>query len=217
MVEHTAAPAALAQEVPVRHPLNPPLWCGPAPAPRRAPVALLLAGGKLVTAASAPSTSRRPSQASTSRPSRSNRGQFPRNSGRIHDHPATRCSPRPPRSPALVVAPPPHGLNAVGATWSRRISSTVYLVVPQRLVVQRAGSHSPGQRERLYQIFTDRFYNGDKSNDVETKWSITISEDYSRRVTNWDKYPANMECKGILRRGSAGESWISLIICRTWA
>lgn len=43
----------------------------------------------------------------------------------------------------------------------------------------------------MYQIFTDRFYNGDKSNDVETKEYYYIG-DYSQRVTNWDKYPANM-------------------------
>lgn len=43
----------------------------------------------------------------------------------------------------------------------------------------------------MYQIFTDRFYNGDKSNDVETNEYYYIG-DYSWRVTNWDKYPANM-------------------------
>lgn len=43
----------------------------------------------------------------------------------------------------------------------------------------------------MYQIFPDRFYNGDKSNDVETNEYYYIG-DYSRRVTNWDKYPANM-------------------------
>ena len=43
----------------------------------------------------------------------------------------------------------------------------------------------------MYQIFTDRFYNGDKSNDVETNEYYYIGE-YSQRVTNWDKYPANM-------------------------
>ena len=43
----------------------------------------------------------------------------------------------------------------------------------------------------MYQIFTDRFYNGDKSNDVETNEYYYIG-DYSRRVKNWDKYPANM-------------------------
>ena len=43
----------------------------------------------------------------------------------------------------------------------------------------------------MYQIFTDRFYNGDKSNDVETNEYYYIG-DYSQRVTNWDKYSANM-------------------------
>ena len=43
----------------------------------------------------------------------------------------------------------------------------------------------------MYQIFTDRFYNGDKSNDLETNEYYYIG-DYSQRVTNWDKYPANM-------------------------
>lgn len=43
----------------------------------------------------------------------------------------------------------------------------------------------------MYQIFTDRFYNGDKSNDVETNEYYYIGE-YSQRVTNWNKYPANM-------------------------
>lgn len=43
----------------------------------------------------------------------------------------------------------------------------------------------------MYQIFTERFYNGDKSNDVETNEYYYIG-DYSQRVTNWDKYPANM-------------------------
>ena len=43
----------------------------------------------------------------------------------------------------------------------------------------------------MYQIFTDRFYNGDKSNDVETNEYYYIG-DYSQRVTNWDNYPANM-------------------------
>lgn len=46
----------------------------------------------------------------------------------------------------------------------------------------------------MYQIFTDRFYNGDKSNDVETNEYYYIG-DYSQRVTNWDKYPANMDVR----------------------
>ena len=43
----------------------------------------------------------------------------------------------------------------------------------------------------MYQIFTDRFYNGDPDNDVETREYFYIG-DYSTRVTDWDKYPANM-------------------------
>ena len=43
----------------------------------------------------------------------------------------------------------------------------------------------------MYQIYTDRFYNGDKSNDVETKEYFYIG-DYSTKVTDWDKYPAAM-------------------------
>ncbi len=55
----------------------------------------------------------------------------------------------------------------------------------------------------MYQIFTDRFSNGDKSNDVETNEYYYIG-DYSQRVTNWDKYPANMGCKRVLRRRLVG-------------
>lgn len=43
----------------------------------------------------------------------------------------------------------------------------------------------------MYQIFTDRFYNGDKTNDVETNEYYYIGG-YSQKVTDWDKYPANM-------------------------
>lgn len=43
----------------------------------------------------------------------------------------------------------------------------------------------------MYQIFTDRFYNGDPSNDVETNEYYYIGG-YSRKVTDWDKYPDNM-------------------------
>ena len=55
------------------------------------------------------------------------------------------------------------------------------------------GFHTPDWAKGavMYQIFTDRFYNGDKSNDVETNEYYYIG-DYSQRVTNWDKYPANM-------------------------
>lgn len=43
----------------------------------------------------------------------------------------------------------------------------------------------------MYQIFVDRFYNGDKSNDVETGEYIYIGEPCVK-VTNWEKYPAYM-------------------------
>ena len=43
----------------------------------------------------------------------------------------------------------------------------------------------------MYQIFVDRFYNGDKFNDVLTDEYAYIGE-HSRRVENWDKYPAAM-------------------------
>ena len=43
----------------------------------------------------------------------------------------------------------------------------------------------------MYQIYTDRFYNGDKTNDVETNEYYYIG-DYAQKVTDWDKYPATM-------------------------
>lgn len=43
----------------------------------------------------------------------------------------------------------------------------------------------------IYQIYTDRFYNGDPDNDVESREYYYIG-DYSSRVTDWNKYPAVM-------------------------
>lgn len=40
----------------------------------------------------------------------------------------------------------------------------------------------------MYQIYTDRFCNGDTSNDVETNEYFYIG-DYSRKVADWYKYP----------------------------
>lgn len=40
----------------------------------------------------------------------------------------------------------------------------------------------------MYQIYTDRFYNGDPSNDVKTREYYYIGG-YSSQVTDWDKYP----------------------------
>ena len=43
----------------------------------------------------------------------------------------------------------------------------------------------------IYQIYVDRFYNGDPSNDVVNKEHTYIG-DYVSKVDNWDKYPASM-------------------------
>lgn len=43
----------------------------------------------------------------------------------------------------------------------------------------------------MYQIFVDRFYNGDDSNDVESGEYIYIGEPCTR-VKDWEKYPAYM-------------------------
>ena len=43
----------------------------------------------------------------------------------------------------------------------------------------------------FYQIYIDRFYNGDRSNDVEDDEYIYIGEG-TTRVTDWNKYPAEM-------------------------
>lgn len=43
----------------------------------------------------------------------------------------------------------------------------------------------------FYQIYVDRFYNGDRSNDVEDDEYIYIDEG-TTRVTDWSKYPAAM-------------------------
>lgn len=43
----------------------------------------------------------------------------------------------------------------------------------------------------MYQIYVDRFYNGDKSNDVETGEYYYIG-DKTVHVDNWNKYPATM-------------------------
>ena len=43
----------------------------------------------------------------------------------------------------------------------------------------------------MYQIYVDRFCNGDKSNDVLTN-EYTYLDGYSEQVTDWEKYPAQM-------------------------
>ena len=43
----------------------------------------------------------------------------------------------------------------------------------------------------MYQIFVDRFCNGDPTNDVETNEYVYI-KDYTQKVDDWYKYPAQM-------------------------
>ena len=55
------------------------------------------------------------------------------------------------------------------------------------------GYHTPDWAKGavMYQIYVDRFYNGDSSNDVEDREYFYIG-DYSIRVKDWNKYPASM-------------------------
>ena len=43
----------------------------------------------------------------------------------------------------------------------------------------------------MYQIYVDRFYNGDPTNDVESHEYLYLG-DYSEKVNDWNKYPAQM-------------------------
>jgi alpha-glucosidase len=55
------------------------------------------------------------------------------------------------------------------------------------------GFHTPDWAKGavFYQIYVDRFYNGDRSNDVEDNEYMYIGEGTSK-VTDWNKYPATM-------------------------
>ena len=55
------------------------------------------------------------------------------------------------------------------------------------------GFHTPDWAKGavFYQIYVDRFYNGDRSNDVEDDEYFYIGEGASK-VTDWNKYPAAM-------------------------
>ena len=46
----------------------------------------------------------------------------------------------------------------------------------------------------MYQIYTDRFYNGDKSNDVQTREYVYLKE-YVQAVTDWNRPPENMDVR----------------------
>ena len=56
------------------------------------------------------------------------------------------------------------------------------------------GFHTPDWAKGavMYQIFVDRFYNGDSSNDVLTNEYFYISG-HSRRIEDWSKIPDNMD------------------------
>ncbi len=43
----------------------------------------------------------------------------------------------------------------------------------------------------MYQIYVDRFYNGDKTNDVVDR-EYSYIDDYAVKVKDWNKYPASM-------------------------
>jgi alpha-glucosidase len=46
----------------------------------------------------------------------------------------------------------------------------------------------------IYQIYTDRFCNGDKSNDVESREYVYI-QDGVRKIEDWNQYPAVMDVR----------------------
>ena len=69
-------------------------------------------------------------------------------------------------------------------------------VVPEYDYIVCPGFHTPkwAKGAVMYQIFTDRFCNGDPANDVEDREYYYIG-DYSRKVTDWNRYPANMDVR----------------------
>ena len=67
----------------------------------------------------------------------------------------------------------------------------------------------------MYQIFVDRFYNGDKKNDVENGEYVYIGEPVTK-VTDWNKYPEAMGC-GNFTAEICKEYLKSWIICRSLA
>ena len=56
------------------------------------------------------------------------------------------------------------------------------------------GFHTPDWAKGavMYQIFVDRFCNGDKSNDVETREYVYIGQPVMR-VEDWDRFPSSMD------------------------
>ena len=55
----------------------------------------------------------------------------------------------------------------------------------------------------MYQIYTDRFYNGDPSNDVLSR-EYTYLNEFSRQVTDWDQPPENMDVRNFYGGDLAG-------------
>ena len=77
--------------------------------------------------------------------------------------------------------------NQFGAT-RERIEEYEFQIAP--------GFHTPDWAKGavMYQIFVDRFYNGDPSNDVEDGEYTYIGEPV-QKVKNWDEYPAAMDVR----------------------
>ncbi|MCR5847040.1 MAG: alpha amylase N-terminal ig-like domain-containing protein [Lachnospiraceae bacterium] len=73
---------------------------------------------------------------------------------------------------------------------SRGISKDVQEYYNFRII---AGFRTPtwAKGAVMYQIYVDRFFNGDPSNDVLTN-EYTYLDGYSEQVTDWGKYPAQM-------------------------
>lgn len=66
----------------------------------------------------------------------------------------------------------------------------------------------------MYQIYVDRFYNGDSSNDVLTDEYCYIGE-HVHRVEDWNRYPAQMDVRNFMVE-ICRVCWIKWIICRSW-
>ena len=90
--------------------------------------------------------------------------------------------------------------NQKGATSDR---------MPQYDFYIRPGFKTPDWAKGavFYQVFVDRFYNGDSSNDVENREYIYIGEP-TEKVKDWSKYPAAMgvrefyggDLKGVIKK-----------------
>ena len=68
----------------------------------------------------------------------------------------------------------------------------------------------------MYQIYVDRFCNGDPSNDVLTNEYQYIGNK-SRHIEDWYQYPAANWMFGIFTEEICRAFWIRWTICRIWA